>query len=74
VYPESRTLSRDEVVTSERRAWAQADRGSGRVYSFDGINFWCHSGRSDVQPAAPWRTPRDGWRHRDACRCERCAS
>lgn len=71
---ESRTLSRDEVVTTERRAWTDAGRESGRVYFFDGINFWERHGRDDPQPAAPWRTPRAGWRHREDCHCERCAS
>gem|GEM_PF-1838855 len=70
----SRTLSRDEVVRSERRAWADADSMGGRVYVYDGINFWCRRGRSEPQPAAPWRTPQGGWRHRVDCGCERCAS
>lgn len=74
MYPDTRALNRDEVVTSERRAWAHTEHGAGRVYYFDGISFWCRSGRSEAQPAAPWRTPRHGWRHRDDCRCERCAS
>ena len=72
--PQTQTLSRDEVVESERRAWAETDRGEGRVYFYDGINFWYRPGRSDPLPAAPWRTPRAGWRHREDCHCERCAS
>ena len=71
---ESRTLSRDEVMRTERRAWANVGREGGRVYFFDGINFWERHGRSEPQPAAPWRTPQAGWRHREDCRCERCAS
>jgi hypothetical protein len=74
VDPEVGTLSREEVVRSERRAWAGADHDDGRVYLYDGINFWCRRGRSDPQPAAPWRTPQSGWRHREDCHCERCAS
>ena len=72
--PESRTLSRDEVQRTERRAWVDAEPDEGRVYFYDGINFWCRWGRSDPQPAAPWRTPQGGWRHREDCPCERCAS
>jgi hypothetical protein len=74
VDPQSRTLSRDEVVRSERRAWTDPDHEGGRVYFYDGISFWCRRGRSDPQPAAPWRTPQAGWRHRDDCHCERCTS
>lgn len=70
----SRTLSRDEVVRSERRAWADADHESGRVYVYDGINFWYHHGHGEPRPEAPWRTPKGGWRHREDCSCERCAS
>jgi hypothetical protein len=71
---QSRTLSRDEVVTTERRAWTHVEHEGGRVYFFDGINFWSRRGRTDPQPAAPWRTPQVGWRHREDCQCERCAS
>jgi hypothetical protein len=71
---DSLMLSRDEVVRLERRAWAKTDRGEGRVYSYDGINFWYTRGRSGQQPTEPWRTPQAGWRHRDDCPCERCAS
>lgn len=69
---ETQTLSREEVVKSERRAWADSDHEGGPVYFYDGISFWCRSGRSDPQPAAPWRTPPAGWRHREDCHCERC--
>ena len=72
--PECHTLTRDEVQSTERRAWVDAERDGGRVYFYDGINFWCRRGRSDPQFAAPWRTPQGGWRHREDCPCERCAS
>lgn len=39
MYPEGRTLNRDEVVTPGRRAWTQTEHGAGRAYYFDGISF-----------------------------------
>jgi hypothetical protein len=74
VDAETETLSRDEVVKSERRAWADTDGEEGRAYFYDGIHFWYRRGRGDPLPAEPWRTPQAGWRHRAGCTCERCAS
>jgi hypothetical protein len=71
---QTRTMNRDEVVTAERRAWAEADRESGRGYFFDGINFWHGRGRGEPQLVPQWLTPRAGWRHREDCRCRECAS
>jgi hypothetical protein len=74
VDEETQTLSRDEVVKFERRAWADTGREEGRAYFYDGIGFWYRRGRSDPLPAEPWRTPQEGWRHHAGCNCERCAS
>ena len=71
---QTRMMSRDEVVSAERRAWTEADEGVGRLYVYDGINFWHRQGRCEPQPVAPWRAPRAGWRHREDCRCGGCAS
>jgi hypothetical protein len=71
---QTRMKSRDEVVSAERRAWTEADSEAGRVYFYDGINFWHGRGRGEPQLVAQWLTPRDGWRHREDCRCEACAS
>ena len=60
--PQSHRLSRDEVVRSERRAWADVGRDGDHVSFNDGVDFWCRDGRSDAQPAVPWRTPRTGRR------------
>jgi hypothetical protein len=68
------TMSRDDVVRAERRAWVFSQDEGGREYFFDGINFWHRRGRSEAQPTAAWRTPRGGWRHRETCGCERCAA
>lgn len=67
------TMSRDEVVQSERRAWTE-DHESARLYFYDGINFWYRRGRSEPQQVPIWSAPRGGWRHREDCRCTRCRS
>ena len=67
------TLSRQQVVETERRAWlSPAGKGNGE-YFFDGINFWRHHGRAGAELIAPWRAPAMGWRHRTGCRCSACA-
>lgn len=71
---QTRMMSRDDVVRAERWAWREADREGGRLYIYDGINFWHRRGRSDPQPVAPWRVPIAGWSHREDCNCGRCAS
>jgi len=71
---ETRMLSRDEVVDAERKAWTEADREGGRVYFYDGINFWHGGGRGDPQMIPQWLTPRAGWRHDEGCRCGGCSS
>ena len=67
------TLSRDEVVRSERRAWTE-DQESARMYFYDGINFWYRPGRCEPQQVPTWRAPSGGWRHHEDCRCTRCES
>lgn len=67
------TLSREQVMRTERRAWACGTNTGGRDYSFDGINFWRHRGRGDAELVAPWRTPTTGWRHRAGCTCGECS-
>ncbi len=70
----TRMMSRDEVVSAERRAWTEADREGGRVYFYDGINFWHGRGRSEPQLVPQWLTPRAVCRHREDCRCGGCTS
>ncbi len=71
---QARTMSRNEVVSAERRAWAEADREGGRVYFYDGISFWHGRGRGEPQMVPQWLTPRAGWRHHEDCRCGGCTS
>ena len=71
---QTRTLSRDEILRAERRAWTEPDHEGGRVYFYDGINFWHRRGRGESQQVPQWLTPRAGWRHREDCRCGRCTS
>ena len=71
---QSRTMSRDEVATLERRAWADADHEGSRVYFYDGINFWYCHGRMQPEQVFPARAPRFGWRHHEGCLCGRCAA
>jgi hypothetical protein len=68
------TLSREQVMKTERRAWAGHDRDGRKEYSFDGINFWIHRGRTEAELIAPWRAPVTGWRHRNGCVCPECIS
>lgn len=69
----TRTMSRDEVTTLERRAWADAGGEGSRIYSYDGINFWYRRGRMQPQQILPARAPQSGWRHHERCLCGRCA-
>jgi hypothetical protein len=69
---EKRSLSREQVMRTERRAWVGC-AGGGREYSFDGINFWRHHGRVDAELIAPWRAPDSGWRHLGGCGCPACS-
>ena len=69
-----RTLSREQVMTTERQAWVSCPSDGGREYFFDGINFWRHHGRVDAELIAPWRTPDEGWHHRTGCGCQACSS
>jgi len=71
--PGGRTLSREQVLRTERRAWVARSTDGKREYFFDGINFWRRQGRTDAELIAPWRAPTSGWQHRDACRCPECA-
>lgn len=69
----SHTLSRQQVVETERRAWVSRAGGGNGQYFFDGTNFWRHHGRAGAELIAPWRAPATGWRHRVGCRCAACA-
>jgi len=69
----ARTLDRDDVVRTERRAWVGGTRDGRREYFFDGINFWRHNGRVDAELIAPWRAPMTGWQHRYGCGCQACS-
>lgn len=71
---EGQTLSREQVMTTERRAWVGATRDGRREYFFDGINFWRHHGRVDAELIAPWRAPMTGWEHGADCTCQACTS
>ncbi len=68
-----RTLSREQVMKTERRAWMGRARDGRKEYFFDGINFWRHHGRVDAELIAPWRAPSTGWQHRSGCKCQACA-
>ena len=70
---ERRSLSREQVMRTERSAWMAARATAHREYFFDGINFWRHHGRVDAELIAPWRAPDTGWRHRAGCGCRACA-
>jgi hypothetical protein len=72
--PGRRTLTREQVVRTERRAWLGRRTDGTREYFFDGINFWRRRGRMDAELIAPWRAPTSGWRHRDGCTCRLCSS
>jgi hypothetical protein len=67
------TLSREQVMKTERRAWVGLSRDGRKEYFFDGINFWRHHGRMDAELIAPWRAPVSGWQHRTGCKCQACA-
>jgi hypothetical protein len=71
---QTRAMSRDEVVTLERRAWMDADDEGSRSYLYDGINFWYCCGRMQPEQVLPARAPRTGWRHLESCLCGRCAA
>jgi hypothetical protein len=66
------TLSRQQVVETERRAWLTPGGDGSGEYFFDGINFWRHHGRAGAELIAPWRAPVAGWRPRAGCRCVAC--
>jgi hypothetical protein len=68
------TLSREQVMKTERRAWVNHSRDDRKEYFFDGINFWRHHGRMDAELIAPWRAPTSGWQHRAGCKCQACVS
>ncbi len=57
-----------DVMTAERRAWAEH---AGSVYHFDGINFWRRLGPRWL--AATWGDlPHTGWWHVVTCNCRLC--
>jgi hypothetical protein len=66
------TLSREQVVKTERRAWVGNAPDGRNEYFFDGINFWRRDGRANAELIAPWRAPVSGWQHRSGCRCPAC--
>lgn len=68
-----RTLSREQVIKTERRAWTRPTGARGGEYYFDGINFWRYHGHVDAELVAPWRAPVSGWQHRAGCRCRECS-
>jgi hypothetical protein len=68
------TLSREQVMRTERRAWVGPAHDGRTEFFFDGINFWRHHGRVDAELIAPWRAPVSGWQHRNDCTCQACAS
>lgn len=64
---QTKTMSRDEVATLERRAWTEADGEGSRLYVYDGINFWYCCGRMQPEQIPAVRAPQSGWRHHVRC-------
>jgi hypothetical protein len=63
-------LSRFQVLSEDRQAWAQDDRGS--VFFFDGHLFWRDKGNRAGKLVPSWQCPHHGWEHESQCSCSLC--
>ncbi len=61
------TLTRDEVLESQRPAWV--DRGTGQFF-YDGVSMW--RGTDEKATVAAEETPGVGWWHQRECCCGTC--
>ena len=63
-------FSLSQVVDLERPA-EHLDAHGKLDYTYDGINFWCERD-GKACPLDRQAPPREGWRHKDKCRCAVC--
>ena len=68
------TYSRYQILCAECEAWLHGETADDDTFYYDGISFWRSEsdGRKRLVPS--WRTPSHGWRHKDGCSCDLCAT
>ena len=67
----NRRLTLDQVIETERHAWAGPDK-DGRQFHFDGILFWRTSSSAEPLAAKIGEVPQLGWWHKADCNCPAC--
>lgn len=68
------SYSRYQVLCAEREAWNDGEPADADRFYYDGLSFWRldAGGRKRLRPS--WRTPVQGWRHKQDCPCDLCTA